>query len=354
MTRVVKAARQCASGRRAAAASAVERVAAATRRGYNRPVQTSRIVKGKLPTAIVAVAGAALTVGLLTGASCNKDPKAPEADPSAVIAAADSANKPPATLDRTAVPGVDVSRLPTDRQTLFFKMVGELPSPCGKAHSLRTSVTQDASCKRAPFATKLVAELVVDEAAEGDIREFYEERYVKHPEAQTFDLAKAPMVGNASASVSFVEFFDYGCPACVQLKPILDEVIAANEARIKVHYKMYPLVGKHPDSFGCAQAALAAHAQGKFHEMHDLIFKKFGAQKKDDLRKYAEEVGLDLAKYDADLAGTEPQIKADMDEGGKKGVESTPTLFIDGRQYGGPFAPKYFAMAIDEAIALKK
>ena len=316
-------------------------------------MQTSRIVKGKVPAAVLSLAGATLTIGLLTGASCNKAEKGPEADPTAVIAAADSATKPTAPLDRTAVPGVDVSRLEADRQTLFFKMMADLPSPCGKAHSLRTSVTQDPSCKRAPFATKLVAELVVDEAPEADIREFYTERYVKHPGVQTFDLAKAPMVGNAGASVTFVEFFDYGCPACVQLKPLLDEVITANEARIKIYYKMYPLVGKHPDSFGCAKAALAAHAQGKFHEMHDLIFKKFGAQKPADLRKYAEEVGLDLARYDAELAGTEPQVKADMAEGGTKGVESTPTLFINGRQYGGPFAPKYFAMAIDEELALR-
>ena len=323
--------------------------------GYNRPVQTSRIVKGKVWSRRGGAAVfAALTIGLLTGASCSKkDQRGPEADPGAVIAAADSASKPPTPLDRSAVPGVDVSRLPPDRQELFFRMMADLPSPCGKAHSLRTSVTQDPGCKRAPFATKLVAELIADEAGEEDLREIYQDRYVKHPEVQTFDLTRAPMVGNPSASVTFVEFFDYGCPACVQLKPVLDEVIAANEARIKVHYKMYPLESKHPDSLGCAQAALAVAAQGKFHEMHDLIFKKFGAQKPADLRGYAGELGVDLAKYDADLAGTLPQIKADQAEGNAKGVDSTPTLFINGRPYGGPFAPKYFNMAIDEAIAVK-
>lgn len=321
--------------------------------GYNLPVQTSRIVKGKVWSRRgLAAVFAALTIGLLTGASCKKDERGPVTDPGAVLAAADSAQKP-ATLDRTPVSGVDVSRLPGERQDLFFTMMGALPSPCGKAHSLRTSVTSDPSCKRAPFATKMVAEMVVDEAAADAIREFYEERYVKHPDVQTLDLTKAPMVGPPEAPVTFVEFFDYGCPACVQLKPILDEVIAANQARIKVYYKMYPLVTKHPDSYGCAKASLAVAAQGKFHEMHDLIFQKFGAQKPDDLRGYAGGLGVDLAKYDADLAGTEAQIKADMAEGEAKGVDSTPTLYINGRQYGGPFAPKYFAMAIDEAIAVK-
>lgn len=296
---------------------------------------------------------AALTLGLLTGASCNKkDDAGPQADPAAVIAAADSANKP-ASLDRSPIPGIDVSRLPRDRQDLFFQMMAGLPSPCGKAHALRTSVTQDPSCKRAPFAARLVAELIVDEADDDVIREFYDERYVKNQAVQTFDLGAAPMAGTAGASVTFVEFFDYGCPSCVQLKPVLDDVIEANQQRIRVFYKMFPLKQKHPDSMGCAQAALAAKAQGKFHEMHDKIFEKFGAQKATDLRKYAEELGLDLAKYDADLPGTAAQVDADIKEGEAKGVGSTPTLFINGRQYSGPFAPKYFAMAIDEAIVLK-
>ncbi|HVV87694.1 MAG TPA: thioredoxin domain-containing protein [Kofleriaceae bacterium] len=303
---------------------------------------------------------AALTVGLLTGASCKKDSSGPVTDPAAVVAAADQAKKgsgagsdpAPAALDRTPVAGVDVSRLPADRQDLFFQMLADLPSPCGKSHSLRTSVTSDASCKRAPFATKMVAEMIVDEASPDIIREFYEDRYVKHPETQTFDLSNTPMVGAPDAKVTFVEFFDYGCPACMQAKPVLDEVINANQARMKIYYKMYPLVQHHPDSYGCAQAALAAFAQGKFHEMHDIIFKNFGSQKPDQLRSYAEQIGLDMAKYDADLPGTKPHVDADMAEGQAKGVDSTPTIFINGQRYGGPLAPKYFAMAIDEALAV--
>ena len=155
-------------------------------------------------------------VGLLTGASCKKD-EGPVADPGAVLAAADSANQPAKVVDRTPVPGIDVTRLPAERQDLFFKMIADLPSPCGKAHSLRTSVSQDQTCKRAPFATKLVAELVVDEAPADDIRDFYEARYIKAGEVQTFDLAKAPIDGNPAATVTLVEFFDYGCAACVQL-----------------------------------------------------------------------------------------------------------------------------------------
>jgi protein-disulfide isomerase len=320
-------------------------------------VQSSRIIKGKRADRTwsrrgLAVVFAALATGLLTGASCKKDERGPVADPAAVLAAAE-AGKTPKTVDRSPVPGVDVSRLPAERQDLFFKMMADLPSPCGKAHSLRTSVTQDSTCKRAPFATKLVAELIVDEADGDAIREFYQARYVDVAAPKTFDLTKTPSVGPEGAPVSLVEYFDYGCPACKQLKPILDDVIKASGSKVRVYYKMYPLVQAHADSMGAAQAALAAAAQGKFHEMHDLIFDKFGAQKADQLRTYAAQVGLDLARYDADLAGTEALIKADMAEGGVNGVSGTPTMFINGRRYAGPYAPKYFAMAFDEAIALK-
>jgi protein-disulfide isomerase len=138
-----------------------------------------------------------------------------------------------------------------------------------------------------------------------------------------------------------------------RLKPVLDRVIAENQGKLRVYYKMFPLVTKHPDSFGCAQAAFAARAQGKFHEMHDLIFEKFGNQKKDDLRRYAGGLGLDLARFDADFAAAEPRVKADMKDGADVEVDGTPALFLNGRSYGGPVDPKYLAAAIDEEIAVK-
>lgn len=321
-------------------------------------MQTPRISKEKV-TRLAAPLAALLAVGLLAGASCKKDRGTPPTDPKDVIAAADAAKNgsgtgatAPATVDKTPLPGYDVSKLEAAKQDLFYKMVGALPSPCGKAHSLRTSVTSDPACKRAPFAVRLVQELIVDEQGEDIVREIYEQRYVKNEKVYSINLVDAPMVGNSDAPVTLVEFFDYGCPACMQLKPVLDRVIEENKGKMKVYYKMYPLVTKHPDSFGCAQAAIAAKAQGKFHEMHDLIFEKFGAQKKDDLRKYAQQLGLDLTRYDNDFVIAEARVKSDMKDGTDAGVDGTPTLFLNGRLYGGPADPKYFGMAIDEEIAV--
>ncbi len=304
---------------------------------------------GRLAVPLIA----ALSLGLLTGASCNKDRKT-AGDPKEVVAAADAAKVGVnVNIDRSPIPGVDVSKLEKAKQERFYQLVGALPSPCGKAHSLRTSVSSDPSCKRAPFASRLIAELIADEQTDEVVTEFYTERYLKNTQVHTFKLDGSPSHGSADAPVTFVEFFDYGCPACLQMKPVIDQMLQENAGKARVVYKMYPLP-KHPDSFGCAQAALAANAQGKFKAMHDMIFEKVGAQKKDDLRRYAEQLGLDMAKFDADLATTEPAIKADMAEGEQNGVDGTPTLYMNGRKYPGPADPKYFTMAIEEEIASRR
>lgn len=295
---------------------------------------------------------AALSIGLLTGASCKKDSNAAKTDPRDVLAAADAANAGP--VDRTPLPGIDATKLEKGKQDSFFRLVGALPSPCGKAHSLRTSVTSDQSCKRAPFAARLVAELLVDEQSEENVVRLYDERYTKNKGVENIDVGAAPFAGDAAAPVTLIEFFDYGCPGCMALKPVLDQVVRENQGRLKVYYKMYPLVSKHPDSFGAAQAAIAAQQQGKFHEMHDIIFDKFGDQKKDDLRGYAQNLGLDLARYDADFAAAEARVRADMKDGEIAGVDGTPTLFLNGRKYPGPSDPKYFAAAIEEELAVRR
>lgn len=321
-------------------------------------MQTPRISKenstwiGRIAAPLVAIAA----VGSL-GASCKKDAGTPKTDPKDVVAAADAAKNPGGTVagaDKSPLPGVDVSALEAGKQDLFYKMVNALPSPCAKAHSLRTSVTSDASCKRAPFAVRLVKELIVDEQTEDVVREIYEGRYVRNNKFVTIDLRDTPMAGSSDAPVTLVEFFDYGCPMCVQVAPALERVLAENQGKLKIYYKMFPLVGKHPDSLGAAQAVLAARAQGKFKEMHHLVFEKFGAQKKEDLRKYAAQLGLDLARYDADFAAAEAKVRADMQHGNDVGVDGTPTLFLNGRIYDGPVDPKYFSMAIDEEIAVRQ
>jgi protein-disulfide isomerase len=272
------------------------------------------------------------------------------AQPAEVIAAADNAQ---GGEDTTPLPGVDTSGLEDKKLELFYRLVGSLPSPCGKAHSLRTSVTSDVSCKRATFAARYVATLVGDGAPETFVQEDYDKRY-KTFSVKTVDVAKSPMSGPPDAPVKLVEFFDYACPACQSMRPKLEQAVSERAGQAVVFYKMFPLESKHPDSRSAARAALAANAQGKFKEMHELLFSKSPAHKREDVIGYAKQLDLDVAKFEADYNTADAQIDADLKLGEELGVESTPTLFFNGRLYSGPHDPKYIGLWIEEEVAVNR
>jgi protein-disulfide isomerase len=286
---------------------------------------------------------------LLMGGACEKKSSKP-ADTGA-INAADRVD--PATVnDTTPLTGVDISKLEADKQKLFYKLVNTFKSPCGKTHSLRTSITQDTSCKRAPFAVRYIISLLDDEATEEQVREEYTHKY-ENPKVVKLDVSKAPHIGAEDAPIKITEFFDYACPHCAQFKPMLDQVSKDNEGKVSEHFLMFPL-GKWPDSKSAAQAGIAAFKQGKFKEMHALLFAKAPQHNKEAVVGYAKELGLDLAKFDADYAAAAAQVETDRAQGEGAGVESTPTLFFNDRKYEGPLNPKYIGMWIDEELAVNR
>jgi protein-disulfide isomerase len=301
----------------------------------------------------------------LAGASCKKESKA-STDPNDVVKAADKAKgkgsgsekkEPlpvidPKDIDKTPLPGLDVSKLDEKDQTLFFRYLMSFSSPCGKAHSLRTSVTTDKACRRAPFAARYLAALIEDQLPEDDIRELWESKYKDTSERQTFALAGAPHEGNEDAPIQIVEYFDYGCPACQAFKPVMDAVVEQNPNSVCVYYRMFPLTDKHPDSMSAAQAALAAHAQGKFIEMHNALFEHTDSHKRAGVMELARGIGLNMAKFQVDYDAAESQVKTEQQEGDDAGVDGTPTIFFAGRRYEGPPHPKYFGFWIQEELAV--
>ncbi len=294
---------------------------------------------------------ALLCLPLLMGGACEK--KKP--NDTGAVNAMDRADEAAGPVDSSPLPGIDVGKLSAERQATFYKLLGSLKSPCGKTHSLRTSFTQDTACKRAPYAVKYVAALLGDEVNEKDTREFYAKKYDKvAAEAPKFDLAKAPRVGPEDAPIRLVEFFDYACPFCATFKPILDKVAEDNKGKVVEYFLMYPLEAKHPDSKSAAQAALAAAQQGKFKEMHEVLFARTPEHGKDAVMAYAQQLGLDMTKFAADYTGVAPHVASDQAQGLAAGVDSTPTLFFNGRKYEGPSDPDYITMWIEEELAVNR
>jgi protein-disulfide isomerase len=256
----------------------------------------------------------------------------------------------PTPEERKPVLGVDTSKLDKPMQVKFESLLDTLPSPCGKAHSLRTSRNNDATCKRAPFAVDYAFELVKDGASVNEVKELYALRF-GDTKAVEFTVDSAmPHHGPTDAPVKLVEFYDYGCPACSRMQPVINEALADFETDVVIYYKQFPL-SAHPDSPGAAQLALVAHKQGKFEAMHTLLFSNQHSHKLDDLKEYAKEVGLNLDTLAADMAAAKAAVDADKAEGDKAGVKGTPALYINGRSYEGPSAPKYLKMWIKESLA---
>ncbi len=163
--------------------------------------------------------------------------------------------------------------------------------------------------------------------------------------------ADDPVRGPKDAPVEIVEFSDFQCPFCGRVTPTLHQVIEAYGTRVKLVFKDFPLPN-HTDAPKAAEAAHCAGAQGKYWEMHDRLFANQQALKVDDLRRHAVALGLDATKFnpclDADTFAS--SIAADMTEGQKLGVNSTPSVYINGRLVLGAQPIEVFRAIIDEEL----
>jgi protein-disulfide isomerase len=167
----------------------------------------------------------------------------------------------------------------------------------------------------------------------------------------TIDLNGAPVRGQPDAKITLVEFVDFQCPFCARVQPTLQQIRDAYGDQVRVVFKHLPL-SFHPKAAGAAAAAEAAHRQGKFWEMQELIFANQSTLDDEHYRAWAQQLGLDVAQWEKDRQSPEvlARIAADAKEAEKLGVSGTPAFFVNGRFLSGaqPFAS--FKSVIDQEI----
>jgi protein-disulfide isomerase len=114
----------------------------------------------------------------------------------------------------------------------------------------------------------------------------------------------------------------------------VDQVLKAYPSDVKFVYKEFPLTSIHQNALNAAKAAVAAEKQGKFWEMHDKLFANQRALSPDNLKQYAQQIGLDTAKFEKDMTSPEvqKQIEGDMKLAQDAEVRGTPTLFLNGKR----------------------
>jgi protein-disulfide isomerase len=156
---------------------------------------------------------------------------------------------------------------------------------------------------------------------------------ISGPEAVSISISTDddPSRGDANAPVTIVEFTDFQCPACAAMQPVLEEVLKSYGNKVRFVVRDFPL-SLHANASKAAEAADAAYAQGKFFEYAALLFKRQSALDVPSLKKYATELGLDRARFDAAVDGGTyaAEVQHDIDDGRMYGVESTPTIFVNG------------------------
>lgn len=144
-------------------------------------------------------------------------------------------------------------------------------------------------------------------------------------------------IGPAEAPVTIVEYGDYECPDCGRAFPIINRMLDEMDERLRFVFRHFPLSSVHPNAAIAAQAAEAAAAQGRFWEMHNLLYENQDGLGVPDLMRYALRAGLEVYRFNADMASERFAriVKAHYDGGVRSGVKGTPTLFINGRRYAG-------------------
>jgi protein-disulfide isomerase len=139
--------------------------------------------------------------------------------------------------------------------------------------------------------------------------------------------------GPENAPVTITEFSDYQCPFCARTEPLISDMVKQYPDKVRVVFKHFPLVSIHQYAMPAAKAAIAAQKQGKFWEMHEKLFANQRALGDQQIKQYAQEIGLDMTKFETDMNSPEvqKQIQDDMALATKVGLRGTPTVFVNGK-----------------------
>ncbi|MDB5290625.1 MAG: bdbD [Phycisphaerales bacterium] len=161
------------------------------------------------------------------------------------------------------------------------------------------------------------------------------------------------ILGPPNAPVTLVEYGDFECPYCGQAYWVLKQLEEEMRDQVRQVFRHFPLTQIHPHAERAAEASEAAAAQGRFWEMHDMLYENQDALDDYDLMRYAQALGLDTRRFRAELLRGlyAPRVREDFLSGIRSGVNGTPTFFINGRRHDGPWDFDSLMAAIEPELA---
>ena len=245
----------------------------------------------------------------------------------------------------TDLPDIDWKGLTGAKKTAALRVMQTEDCNCGCGLKIAECRVKDPSCS---VSKKLGASVVKDtlagksaDAIKAELKRLAAEGPPVLDEPVTISTTGAPVIGPVNAKITVVEFSDFQCPYCSKAVAEMKDVMRQMPKEVKLVFKQYPLDAHSLAQFG-AEAALAAQAQGKFWEMHDLLYAGFPDLTRNKVFGYARQLSLDMKRFTSEVDSHKYKARVDAEEkeGDVVGVSGTPTFFFNGRKYNGVFEAK--------------
>ncbi len=238
--------------------------------------------------------------------------------------------------------GVDMSKLSALQKPVALSILREAPCTCGCNMKIAECRVKDPACAY----SKALAALAVKSVAEGktpaQAQQVLAASKIAPPpppplleDPVKLNTDGSPVKGPANAKVTIVEFSDFQCPYCSLAVMKAYEVMKAYPNEVKLVFKHFPLSEMHPMAHLAAEASMAADAQGKFWPMHDKLFANFRNLSRERIVAAANEVGLDMQRFTAEMTAGKYRAVVDKDlkEAMQLGLGATPTFYVNGRKF---------------------
>jgi protein-disulfide isomerase len=242
----------------------------------------------------------------------------------------------------TDLPGVDWHGLTAARKQAALRVLQSEQCTCGCSMKIAECRVKDPTCG----VSRKLASAVVKDTGDGkdaayiraDLKKIAAEPAPVLEEPVKISTAGDPVRGPENARITIVEFSDFQCPYCSKAVAESKEVLRQFPKDVRLVFKQFPLDIHSQAEFG-AEAALAAQAQGKFWEMHDLLYAGFPDISRQRVMTYAKELKLDMPRFTSDLDSHKfrARVTSEEKEGEEAGVGGTPTFFFNGKRYNGVF-----------------
>lgn len=238
------------------------------------------------------------------------------------------------------LPGVDSASLTAREKSEWSRFVSELRSPCAdQPVSLAQCVSESRSCKACVPAAKALVKQVQRGRTRPQVEAFYKARF-SPDQVKEITLEDSPSKGNPGAPVLLVEFADFQCPACRGARPLIEDALKKYDGKARLVFKNFPL-SIHQYGEKAARGARAAQLQGKFWEMYGALFDNQERLSPAVIEELAKGFGLDMAKFQKDIESeaVADSVSRDRKQGERLDIQSTPTLYINGRLF--PSTPDF-------------